>query len=189
MERQENQILIDKLSDSCTDCTGQSLDYIVTILKVRLDDFIIICFGHNAWQLITNIPDFNQFNKSNNLGFFGKYSLSDTSICLVYLCNEIYDLPSKLLIINKNHLGNLIQYCPLECAEDRLEDIFNIKIKSFSENPSLINSFLNSNFNWLSDKGDNRQQKDYLESLVVLKIYQKFDLELSSNFEGYVINM
>ena len=71
-----------------------------------------------------------------------------------------------------------------------MSDIFNIIIKPVANNADLQEYYRQKDEDWIATEYPELQkQQDWLDSLVQVKMYQKFDLELADNFEGYFIEL
>ena len=64
-----------------------------------------------------------------------------------------------------------------------------MSIEAFSDNKKLLDDMIEESPNWLKEIGDKEQQKNYLLSKVWIRIFEKFELKLSPDFEGYVIKL
>jgi len=97
----------------------------------------------------------------------------------------------RIIILNRTQLGYLIQYSPISTDEypEFINDMFYMSIEAFSDNKKLLDDMIEESPNWLKEIGDKEQQKNYLLSKVWIRIFEKFELKLSPDFEGYVIKL
>ena len=86
------------------------------------------------------------------------------------------ELSNLVLVVDKSNVGKLIQYSPFERGEVRTESgIFKFKIQAYSENPNLIDDLMKQPPEWLSQKGNNITQKEYLEERIWIQIFEKYE--------------
>lgn len=69
----------------------------------------------------------------------------------------------------------------------QIEGDFAFRIEAFAENETLINELLRQPPDRLLNKGDEDRQKAYLETQVLIEIYEKFNLEIDPEFFGFLI--
>jgi len=106
---------------------------------------------------------------------------------------EIYDgTKSKdILILNKNHLGQIIQYSPIDKneSEEYRQDIFYMDVGVFTDDSRYMTEFLENPPDWLKKVGNLEAQKNYLKERVVIKIFERFEFKLSSEVKGFKLNI
>jgi hypothetical protein len=86
-------------------------------------------------------------------------------------------------ILDKNHLGKIIQYIPRKDAKEKyLHDIFYMTIESYSENPELLAAILDEQPQWLKEMGDQKVQKSFLLKQVKIRIMESFTIEFDKDF-------
>ena len=96
---------------------------------------------------------------------------------------------NSLLVIDKSHLGKLTQYSPVEdITSYQIDDHIAFRIEAFAENETLMHEVLHNNCpDWIESKGDKTQQEVFLQSQVLIEIYERFSLELDPAFVGFLI--
>ncbi|MBW4461817.1 MAG: hypothetical protein KME47_16485 [Nodosilinea sp. WJT8-NPBG4] len=108
---------------------------------------------------------------------------------------EIYCEPREkfILVLNRKKLGRLIQYLPKKGwrAKSRndseaMTGNFYLGIDSFSEDPTLMNSFLKEPPDWLSEYEGETSQREFLETQALLEISESFEMVKAEDFQGYV---
>jgi len=89
-------------------------------------------------------------------------------------------------ILNKNSLGNILQYFPIKDAKkEEIIDIFYFTIEAYSENDEILKAILDKEPDWLKQYGDKEGQKGFLLKQVRIMIFESFDIEFDEKFEGY----
>jgi hypothetical protein len=116
-------------------------------------------------------------------GFEGWYKFNNTEIPTF----EMYckDDNNYILILDGNRLGWLEQYRPINEGESEsyIKDIFYINIQSYSENLSLLEEFILKPPDWLKEKGDKKQQEEYLKEHVLISIYERVEFRRNKNIK------
>ena len=94
------------------------------------------------------------------------------------------------LLLNKGKFGKLIQLSPLDSKEDeeKRNDLFYFEIKSFSEEEEILNEFLEDTPEWLKNIGNKEEQASHLKKQVWLKIFERYKLNISDDFEGAAVH-
>ncbi|MGJ3251130.1 MAG: hypothetical protein ACFE0J_08360 [Elainellaceae cyanobacterium] len=197
--RSENSHLLTKLMQACDTNIKDLEDAIKKLIDGidRVDNIIIIGINAHLYNLLNNPEQCKWKGEDDGLdlkmhGFEGSYIYKDHLIPIFeYPCQipEDENFPDGcLLILDKTRLGKLIQYNPVSLnGSYQIEKYFAFRIKAFAEDEALMAETLMKAPDWLLEKGDESQQKAYLESYVLLEIYERFDLEISSDFIGFII--
>lgn len=186
----ENLFLFRELSKNCKEISEDKFDD--AFLKIKNYKDIILISTNISFSLVVDysskfIPKWKEdTNKQLQVnGFIGWYDFGGKLIPVF----EIYhkDIEKQILIINKNKIGQIIQFSPLNIGEDRnlIEDIFYINIQAFSEKCELIEKFIKEPPDWLKAIGEEKKQREYLEDRVLIKIFEKFKYDIHRDFEGY----
>jgi hypothetical protein len=106
---------------------------------------------------------------------------------------DIYDASNdrQVLLLNKKKLGKLVQYSPLDSADQAAsqKDIFFMKVKPLSEHPELVRGYLEKAPKWLTEVGDAENQKKYLLKRVVIHVNERFELVKDEAFQAYVLKI
>lgn len=118
----------------------------------------------------------------------GIYKFEDKEIP-VY---EIYDgsKSNAVLVLNKNYLGQIIQYSPIDKGESEecQQDIFYMDVGIFTDDSKYMTDFLKNTPDWLNEVGDQEDQKKYLKERVVIKIFERFEFKLTDEVKGFKLN-
>ncbi|MBD2693509.1 hypothetical protein [Anabaena catenula] len=186
----ENLRIIEEIENLCQEIDISQFDAAIDVFKENL---IILTINLDMNSLLPNRANFkskqqNDCPKIELKGFQGCYTIENFDIPVF----TVYDYTGnqRILILDKSKLGKLVQYSPRNGSEtEELTGIFHISIQSFSENQELINDLLQNPPNWLTDLGDQIQQKEYLEEKVKIEIYEKFQFEKHQDFQGYLIKL
>ena len=192
MAKDENLYILEQWENRCIDYSNSSLDSILNNVA-NLNETIIVTDSLNYQQVMQQLPNFDsKFKRVNDKNFpqlFGTYSRDTTQIPIIYLSISGQQL-NKIFVINKSTIGQWSQYCPLEYPEDSLSSIFDITIKPVANNADLQKYYRQKYKDYVATNyPEPKKQQDWLDSLVQVKIYQKFDLELADNFQGYFIEV
>ena len=185
------------------------LKSIVSYCEVTDDDFEktlgkfedlsdVLIFG-------TDIESYMFFEKSKNFkpkwdkdsqelevnGFIGYYSFNNKDIPIF----EIWGKSAKNQIIflnkNKNKIGKLVQYSPLNEGEDEklMNGIFYMDVRDFSDNQDLMDEIIEKAPEWLKKIGDEEKQKEHLSERVLTHIFERFKYCEPEDFEGYLLKV
>lgn len=194
LARDEDSTIIDRIENHCQETDINQFNETLDSLKDNLQNVIIIAINSALNRFIKYNPNFTPKSSVNIAkilevrGFKGwyRYDNYDIPVFEVY-CNGHN---KRILILDKSRLGKITQYSPIIDGDlENLTDIFYINVQAFSENEDLINSFLQNPPDWLAQKGNKIQKRDYLEEQVLIKIYEKFEFEKHQNFEGYLFRL
>ena len=196
----KNSKLIIAILQSCATREDANLRQILSENLKDLDEFIIVAVNMNLFEDLLQLYDIHYFKQRSTFeesegypqAFAGLYIYEGHEIPLFsYFCHVPNDLDisdKSTLILNKKCLGKLVQYAPdLSKEAYQLKDYFGFKFEVYSDNQELMNQLIEQPPAWLSDIGDELQQKKYLESRVSIEIHEKFNLEIDPNFLGFCI--
>jgi len=187
----ENLILAENIIGLCKEIEDTEFENSLREFN-NISNLFLLSINTNLYRFFKYsknfIPRWNLDCRQLNIkGFEGWYLFEEKKIPIfqIFLRNST----SKILILNSARLGELYQYQPLDEgeSEDLIKDVFYMSIKSLSDNPNLINDFINKQPDWLKEKGNADKQKEYLEEHVILNIYERFKFDKHVNFEGYLI--
>ena len=190
----ENKFILDKIVKRCEKIDITQLNNIVHSPNVS-KDYIIISTNHAQSRF------FDQ-----NSGFIPKwrdekpldkdFAFKPDCYSGRYNLTPVFDLFSELgkdyiIVLNRLKLCKLIQYSPLNSGEnpDLIKDIFYMNVRSFTEDHNLISELLNDPPEWLLEIGSRQEQIEHLKERVLIKIFQKIEIEFNDDFEGYVIDL
>ena len=195
--RSEDSELIVRILKACNLSENLTLDNIIENLKDNLDNFIIIGVNARFNDFLYNSDRFKAKgidgeSDLNIPGFLGSYIYGNYKIpAFNYFCQIPTEegLPNQAtLVIDKNHLGKLIQYKPVTADEPyQIEQHFAFHISAFAEDEMLMNKSLQQPPDFVVAKDNESKQRAYLETQVLIRIYEKFTLENDPNFSGYLI--
>ena len=198
---EDSRLLIKTMKASVK--TTITLDEVINTFDGNKDDLIVINIYPRSEQLFNN----NKFKTKSYLdeaeknldlvktsGFIGFYIYSINHKIPIFEYFPLIDseagIPkNSLLIVDKSHLGKLTQYSPVEdITSYEIEDHIAFRIEAFAENDTLMHEVLyNKCPDWIESKGDKTQQEVFLQSQVLIEIYERFSLELDPAFVGFLI--
>lgn len=97
----------------------------------------------------------------------------------------------QILILNKSKLGRLVQYSPLNKGEDNSlqKNIFYVNIQDISKNQELMKNLVDGRPEWLQKVGNEKEQKQHLQKLVLMQIFERFEYDKHEEFEGYLLDI
>lgn len=173
--RKEIKLMITMLQ-SCTIRQDTNLKQILSENLIYLDEFIIIAVNINPFELfedLLQVDNINYFKQRGDLeeserfpqAFAGLYIYKGYEIPLFsYFCHVPDDLnisDKSILILNRKYLGKLVQYAPAPSEEVyQVKKCFCFKFEVYSENQGLMNQLIEQSPAWLSEMGDELQQKN-----------------------------
>ncbi|WP_414755623.1 hypothetical protein [Anabaena sp. CCY 9910] len=193
LARDEDSKIIDEIEQYCEEIDVSQLDRILDSLQEDLHNVIIIAINSDLNRFFVKNLNFTRSssNSSKTLevkGFKGWYRCKNHEIPVfeVY-CNK---QDRRILILDKFNLGKITQYSPVMDEDyENLVDSFYINVQSFSENEDLMNSILQNPPDWLTEEGDQVQQRNHLDEKVIIKIYENLEFEKHQDFKGYLIKL
>ncbi len=181
----ENLDLLKKILRHCQEINKNDFNNKLKSFK-NISDVIILAVGYKSINFFTNFEGFKPSYAIVNIPtaltdlkcFEGYYQFKNRNIPIFNITGPSNEF-DRVIILEKNNLGNLIQYSPLNKGENKelWEDIFYINIESFSENKKLLKEFLENPMEWLKEKGDKNKQKEYLMKKVRVQILERFKYE------------
>jgi hypothetical protein len=193
----EDSRLISVIAQACTIQEEGNLESALELFRDRLSSVFIITVNADSFYILSNSNRFETrgTDQSQDLAspeFSGFYIHADHKIPVFqFFCPiaEEGSTPNQaILVLDREQLGQLIEYAPAEANEPyQIVQHFAFRIQAFAEDEALMTEFLQNPPNWLIEKGSQIEQRTYLESQVFLAIYEKFHLEISSDFSGVLI--
>ena len=189
----EDSDIIEKIANNCKEIKGKDIDKILNKFN-DLSNIIIFAINLDLFDFFKDSHNFifEWYKDSPQLdikGFEGWYILKEKYIPVFCVYQE--KINKQILILNKMKLGKLIQISSLNKgeSEDLMEDIFYMKIQSFSEKPELIHGFIKEPPEWLQKIGDEQKQREHLEKKALIQVFERFKYIKDSKFEGYSLNL
>ena len=185
----ENSYLLDEIAEKCQEIARK--DFETTLSKfAKPEDIIIFATNVALWRFFDDSKNFKpkwhtDIKQLNVKGFGGRYDFKGQLIPIFETYHRTIE--KQILILNKNKLGQLIQLSPLNEGEDKnsIKDIFYLNVQAFSEHEGLMNQFIEKPPEWLKKTGNKQEQQEYLQELVWIKIFERFEYNKSKDFEGY----
>lgn len=103
---------------------------------------------------------------------------------------EIHDSSSirDTLLIDVDSIGDLTVYLPQESNGINSSDIVDhltVEVIELTEESDKTKSILNDPPNWLAEYGDREAQKEHILDSVIIKIFEKFEFNISNRLKGY----
>jgi len=198
---EENAYFTSKLVEWSTSANVESFSEVLESLKNCVSNIFIIAANSSLNSFIRRRSEFkskytNQElvleNAVNSLvGWLNFYNF-DIPVYEVYCkLNE-----KLILILNKEKLATVIQKPPQEGSrpksrvdsESRVE-FFYIGVDAFSADSVLMSSFLENPPTWLEEYQGEANQREYLETQVLLDLSESFEFLKNEQFEGYVMRI
>jgi hypothetical protein len=188
--RGENSALISKLKTHSNKKTFSQFDSILSGL-VDPDNYIIFAiniyptYDWRDWKVF--VPKYEVEVKPNLPESFCGQCGSDTTFIPVY---QIFTEEKEkfLLLLNTKSIGHLIQLSPLAPSENNslLKDIFRIEISVFSEQPKMIDEYIEMDALCIREYETIKEKREYLEERAVIAVHERFEYITNDKFEGYL---
>lgn len=192
----ENSSLISTIAQACT-IQEDNLETILEHLGESLNRTIIITVNTDSYYAFHDSDHFEtrSAEQSKNIDlpeFSGFYTYAECKIPVFqFFCSintEAGISDEAFLILDRERLGRLVQYCPATAGEPyEVEQYVAFRIQAFAEDETLMTELLQNPPNWLLEKGTEVEQEIYLEGQVLIAVYEKFCLEIDSDFSGILI--
>lgn len=197
----ENACLTNKLIEWSTPTNVESFSEVLESLTNCVNNIFIIAANSSLDNFIRRRREFK--SKWTNQELVPENAVSSLVGWLTF-CNfdipiyEVYCKPNEklILILNKEKLATVIQKPPQEGSrpksrvdsESRVK-FFYIGVDAFSTDPVLISSFLENPPPWLEEYQGEANQREYLETQVLLELNESFECIKNEQFEGYVMRI
>ncbi len=185
----EDYHFFNEIANLCITIRLNTINDIVNNLK-EFNNLIIISSGVVIWKYFEKsikfkpkwAKDIVPVDLSEFEGFFNIHNIP---IPVFSLNNTGSD--NEILVLNYTKLGKLTQYSPLNDTEDPKfkHDMLYINIEDLSKNSEEIDKLINHQLDWLKQKGNVDQQKEYLKQVVRILIYEKIAFQKADDFIGY----
>lgn len=190
----ESSNLIDLIATDCTEISKNDFDSTLSNFKDK-NDIIIFTTFNALFTFFENSKNFRpQWLKTTDQidikSFKGWYDFKNQPIPVFEVFHQNFD--NQILILNKKMLGEIIQYYPsttddIEFDKESVSEIFIINVRAFSEDVKFMDKFLQKAPEWITQKGNEDTQKEYLNERVYIQIYERFEYKKHEIFEGYKI--
>ena len=187
----ENRFLLDCLVKKTETFSDSFIDVLSKFENP--DDLIILTTHYSFWNYFKDdsnyTPEWHSNCKPLDIpGFAGWYNFKNTNIPVF----EVYQnyKSGSIFVLKKSLIRNLVQYSPQDSIEntENIYNIFSIKVRSFSEDLELLNAYLNDPPHWLDDYETREEKKKYLQTRVLIQIYERFEYKGNENILGYRFN-
>jgi hypothetical protein len=195
----ENEYFTSKLVEWSASITIESFSELLESLKDSISNIFIIAVNSSFNSFIRSRSEFkprltNQElvseNSRNSLAGWLNAFDCDIPVYKIY-CNPN---DKYILILNQEKLATVIQKPPQEGpqpksradSESRVQ-FFNIGVDAFSADPVLMSSFLENPPQWLEEYQGEANQREYLETQVLLELSESIEFLKNEQFEGYII--
>ena len=164
----ENASIIGELKRLCLPIQDDNIDFILSKFD-RLDEAIIIASNTVAFGY-----DRRDKKRIDNPFYSGSYIFNSFSIPVFRVFAQGNE--ELILVLNRNKCAQLAQESPINDGEDsnKITDVFYINIASFSEDIRLMEDFVKMQIDWVKRKGDEQKQREHLQELVLIQIYERF---------------
>ena len=197
----ENALLMSRLIEWSNQISIERFSEILDSLKSYINNIFIIAANSSLNSFIRRRSEFKSKWTNQELvpenavnSLVGWLTFSDFDIPIY----EVYCEPNEklILILNKEKLATVIQKPPQEGSqpksrvdsESRVE-FFYIGVDAFSTDPVLMSSFLENSPPWLEEYQGEANQREYLETQVLLELSESFEFLKNEQFEGYVMRI
>ncbi len=184
----ESRAILQEIIKHCEEPRVESLNEFLSQLEVK-NDYFICAIGESYSDLWRN-NNFTEINHTHNppSQWAGELTFNELKIP-VYYSPPIHQYEKGIVILNKNKFGKLIQWSPVPEGEssEGIVDRLWIDVRPLSEDHKALEDILKDEPNWLKEYGSEEEKRNYLKTRVHIRIYERFELQLAENFEGYFI--
>jgi hypothetical protein len=97
------------------------------------------------------------------------------------------NMQETILLLNKNSIGNLVQYSPIDDELEPKYEIFYINVEVLSENDELVKEYLSDPPDWLKEIESDKDREDYLKERVIIQIYERFEYRVTEDMCGLIL--
>ncbi len=184
--KRENTYLLKLIISKCRDIPYDSFDELILEFN-NIDNLFIISTNlalNKFFRKKYNYIDYLQMKETNNL-IDGYYRLNNFNIPII----NVYDTSQEnyVILLDKTKSGKLIQYSleKIKESDQEIRESFLIKIKTFSSDNSLLEDYLKNPPEWLKEKGDIKNMRDYLLTQAIIQISESLKIEFDEDFIGY----
>lgn len=197
MARSEDQIVFEQMVNGLENQKNISKANIITEISeyVRASDFknfiVIHTLGHiTSYEIKQNPAFFDRYRRDCPTSILsgmdrhsGVLKIDDKVIPVVELFINQPSLKNKILIIDLEKFIAWTQYSPVDNVADEQfkDDIFFIKVVDLNIDDEQRNKIMTENPAWLNAHVD---KEGYLRQHVVVKVYEKFKIEIKNPKAG-----
>jgi len=193
MSNGENSSLLKSISNYCIEITDNEFES--TLNKFEdLSNVIIFATDIRSYMLSEKPNNFKpKWHKDTQEldinGFIGYYSFNNIDIPIFEIWNK--SAKNQIILLNKNKMGKLVQYSPLNEGEDEklMNGILYMNVQDFSDNQDLMDEIIEKAPEWLKKIGDEEKQKEHLRERVLIHIFERFEYCKPADFEGYSLRV
>lgn len=185
----EDNELFKKILDKCQSVVSEDIESVLKNCE-SLNSVVILSSKVGIWKYFNGKKEFkvswrNDVEKLDISSFKGWFEFHGYSIPVFGINNTGYE--NTILILNKSKFGKLCQYSPIINEDDDAlrRDIFYMNIKLLTQREDLLEKFRLEPPQWLSDQGNIEAQHIYIQTRVVIEIYEMFDFIPNDDFLGY----
>ena len=185
----ENAHLFNKISEKC-EIISES-DFERTLSKINIADISIVATAIYSSEFLfrhrSKILGKHRNRKPLSIqGLSFWYPFKDKAIPVFLVPHPKVE---EILILNRKKVGKLIRLSPLVKGEEKkdIEDTFYMRIQAYSDDEKLMNDILKKKLDWLVEKGEEKEQREYLRERVNIRIKEYLDYQPAKGFAGYKI--
>ncbi|PJD93232.1 MAG: hypothetical protein CK424_03330 [Legionella sp.] len=185
----EDNELFKKILDECQSIISDDIESVLKNCE-SLNSVVILSSNVGIWKYFKGKEEFkaswrNDVEKLDISSFKGWFEFHGYSIPVFSISNTGYE--NTILILSTSKFGKLCQYSPMINEDDDAlrRDIFYMNIKLLTHREDLLEKFRLEPPQWLSDQGDIEAQQAYIQTRVVIEIYEMFDFIPNDDFLGY----
>ena len=189
----ENSQLLEKIATQCKEINESEFEKTLGQFD-DLSDAIIFATNVALYRFFESSKNFKPKWHRDTLqldvnGFEGRYLFKGKDIPIFETYHKSID--KLILVLNKSKLGTLTQYSPLNEGEREgvKKDIFFMNIQAFSEDPELMDKFIQKPPEWLTNIGNEEKRKEHLRENVLINIFERFEYNKHEKFEGYLLRL
>jgi len=193
MARSEDKYILDKILKNSVPAQKKKLTKVLTKFK-QLEEVFILASSNAIGDILFEDENFTpewSLDETNyqTESFQGYYRFHETDIP-VFRAN-FSDVESDAVVLNAANFGGLVQYSPLFEGEnpELVKDFFYVNVRAYSEEPELLENTLDNPPDWLTDKGNREDQKEYLKENVLVEIFERFELTLNEDFRAFKLEL
>ena len=96
----------------------------------------------------------------------------------------------RVLVLNASSMGKIVQFSPLETGDEIefKQKEFYIRVRAYTDEEELLTERLANPPEWLKKEGNEEEREEVLKGRVLIDVWEKFNLKIGNEFEGYLIN-